>query len=159
MNWFVFNYMNLVVNVLHMLLMLPPSVSMALPDIKQTFLMNLAISTIMLVLNWSMSVVHVIFPCMLWLPHPSGLLRQKLCMSFVWCVPSRVRIDPFQPRTHLHLPLPSKCWNLSYTFLDSLHQSHPCYWQSYLTCLYVTSQSRHYLTTHCWDSYTKQSEL
>jgi len=63
MNWFVCNYMNLVVNVLHMLLMLSPSVLTTLPDIRQTFLMNLAISTVTLVSDWSVSAVCVILPC------------------------------------------------------------------------------------------------
>ena len=150
--------MNIVVNVLHLLLMLSPSMLTALLDIKQTFLMNLAISTITLISDWSVSVVRVILPHMLWLPHPSGLVNWKLCMSFVWCVPSWIGTNPFQLWIHLHLPLPSKFCNLSYTFLDSLHQSHPCYWQSHLTCLCATSQSRYYLTTHCWDS-TKWSKL
>jgi len=157
MNWFLWNYMNLVVNVLHMLLTLSLSVSTNLLDIRKNFLMNLSISAITLVSDWSLSVVHVILPRMLLLPHPSGLLCRKLCMSFMWCVPSWVGTDPFQPGKHLHLPLPSKCWNLSYMFLDSLHQSHFCYWQSYLTCLCETPRSRHCLTTHYWDSYTKWS--
>ena len=63
MNRFTWNYMNLVVNVLHMLLMLSPSVSTALSDIRQAFLMNLAISTITLFLEWSVSVFCVILPC------------------------------------------------------------------------------------------------
>jgi len=82
-----------------------------------------------------MSVVRVILPCMMWLSHSSGLLRRKLCISFVLCVRRRVGTDPFQPGTYLHLFPPSKCWKLSYTFLDSLHHSHPCCWQSYSTCL------------------------
>ena len=151
--------MNPVVNVLHMLLMLSPSMSSDLPDLRHTFHLNLDITTITLVSYCSMSVLCVILPCMMCLTHPIGLLSKKPSMSFVLCVPSWVGTDPFQPGTHLH-PLPlSKCWNLSYTFLDSLHQSHPCYWQSYLTCLCATSRSRHYLTTHCWDSYTKRSEV
>ena len=41
MNWFTWNYMNLVVNVLHLLLMLSPSMSTALPNTRQTFLWTL----------------------------------------------------------------------------------------------------------------------
>jgi len=159
LNWFTCNYMNLFVNLLHMLFMLSPSMSTALLDIRQTFHLNIAITIVALISDWSVSAVHVILPCMMWLSHPSILLRQKLCMSFVLCVPSRVGIDPFKPRTHLHLLPLSKCWNLSYTFLDSLHQSQPCCRHSYPTCLYATSRSRHYLTTHYWYSYTKRSEV
>jgi len=43
--------------------------------------------------------------------------------------------------------------------LTMLHQSHPRYYQSYLTYLCVTSWSRHYLMTHSWDSYTKRSKV
>jgi len=53
--------------------------------------------------DWSVSAICVILPCMLWLPHPSGLLHQKVCMSSVLCVPSWVWIDPFQLGTH-HQP-------------------------------------------------------
>ena len=119
MNWFVWNYMNLVVNVFYILLKLSPSMSTALSDIRQTFLMNLAISTVTLILDWSVSVLRVILPCILWLSNPSGLLYQKLCMSFVCCFPSWVWNDPFQTRTHFHFPLPSKCWNLFYKFYIS----------------------------------------
>jgi len=83
--------------------------------------LNLVISTVTLVSNWSMSVVHVILPCMLWLSHLCQLLCRNLCMSFVLCVPRWVWIDPFLLITHIHLPLPSKCWNLS------LHRSNPFY--------------------------------
>ena len=63
MNLFVCNYMNLVVNVFHMLLMLSPSMSIALPNIRHTFLVNISISIVTFVLDWSVSVVHVILPC------------------------------------------------------------------------------------------------
>lgn len=95
MNWSVWNYMNIIVNVLHMFLMLSPSMSTTLLDTKQAFLMNLIILTITLLLDWSMSVVRVILPCMLGLLHPCRLLCQKLCLSFVWCVPNLVGLIPF----------------------------------------------------------------
>ena len=38
MKWFLWNYMSLIVNVLHMLLMMSLSMSTGLPDIKQTFI-------------------------------------------------------------------------------------------------------------------------
>jgi len=57
--------MNLVVNVLHMLLMLSPFVSTVVPYIRQNILMNLAISTVTLILDPSVIAVHVILPCML----------------------------------------------------------------------------------------------
>jgi len=63
MNWFACNYMNLVVNVLHTLLILSPSMSTALSNIRQTFLMSLAISTVTLISDWSASVIRVILPC------------------------------------------------------------------------------------------------
>jgi len=153
----VWTYSHEIIRIL--LLMLSPSVSISLPDIKHNFHLNLVITTATLVPDWSVSAVCVILHCMMWLLHSSGLLHQKMCMSFVLCVPSWVGTDPFQLGTHLHLLSPSKCWNLSYTLLVSLHQSHPCSWQSYSTCLYATSRSRHYLTTHCWDSYNKWSEV
>lgn len=62
MNWFVCNYMNLVVNMLHMLLMLSLSMSTALPDTRKNFHMNLAVTTVTLISDWSVSDVHVILP-------------------------------------------------------------------------------------------------
>ncbi len=55
-------------------------------DTRQIFHMSLFVTTIALISNWSVSVVCVILPCMLWLLHPSGLLHQKLCMCFLCCV-------------------------------------------------------------------------
>lgn len=53
MNWFTCNYINLVVNVLYMLLMLSPSMSTSLLDIRRTFHLKLSITTISLISNWS----------------------------------------------------------------------------------------------------------
>ena len=85
MNWFTCNYMNLVVNVLHMLLTLSPSAWTALPNIRHTFHLNLAITTITLVSDWSVGVVHVIFLCMMWLLHSSGLIH-RICACPLCCV-------------------------------------------------------------------------
>jgi len=96
MNLFVCNYMNLVVNVLHMLLMLSPSMSTALSSIMQTFLMNLVISTFTLVSDWFVSVVRVILPCMLWQLHLCRLLCRKLCMSFFRVFLAELGLIPFK---------------------------------------------------------------
>ena len=66
--------------------MLSPSMSTALPDIRQTFHMNFVVTIIALVSDWSMSVVHVILPCMMWLPHPSGTALPKVVHALLCCV-------------------------------------------------------------------------
>ena len=159
MNWFTCNYMNLVANGLYMLSMLSMSMSTALLDTRQAFHMNLVVTIVVLVQTdlWVLYMLSylVCFDYGIWVDCSAG----SCVCPFVLCVPSQVGIDPFQPRTHLHPYLPPFVLEPLIHLLNSLQQSHPCYWQSYLTYLCATSWSRHYLTTHCWDSYTKQFEV
>lgn len=106
MNWFTWNYMNLVANVLYILLMLSPSVSNALPDTKQTFHMNLVVTTVALVQTdpWVLYVLSYLVRCdyHIWVDYSAG---SYVC-PFMLCVPSQVGTNPFQTRIHLHPYLP-----------------------------------------------------
>jgi len=51
-------------------------------DIRQTFHIKLVVTTIALMKTHPLSVIRVIFACVLSLSHPYGLFLWKMCMSY-----------------------------------------------------------------------------
>ena len=85
MDFFTWNYMNIFANVLYMLLMLSPSMSISLLDFRQTLHMNLAVTTVALIRTypWVLYVLyHVVTTASEWTT-PLKYVYVVLCCVFL----------------------------------------------------------------------------